>query len=97
MARNESLEVYVVLMAFGVDVPVGAGENKGVTLRHDFLVVSDTHGALQKGKDGSYTSVVTLSQPVGVKATRYALAGWVSALTSPLPIQAAGGWVTGAP
>ncbi|HEY4128117.1 MAG TPA: DUF1223 domain-containing protein [Gammaproteobacteria bacterium] len=97
MARNESLEVYVVLMAFGVDVPVGAGENKGVTLRHDFLVVSDTHGALQKGKDGSYTRVVTLSQPVGVKATRYALAGWVSALTSPLPIQAAGGWVTGAP
>lgn len=91
--RSEALETRVVLLAFGVDVPVGAGENKGVTLRHDFLVVSDTRGGLVKGKDGDYQSVVTLPLPVAVKATRYALAAWVSPIGSPLPIQATGGWL----
>ena len=92
-ARGEALETRVVLLAFGVDVPVGAGENMGATLRHDFLVVADTRGGLVKDKDGSYQSVVTLPAPVAVKATRYALAAWVSATGSPLPIQAAGGWL----
>ena len=96
-ARGEALETRVVLLAFGVDVPVGAGENKGVTLRHDFLVVADTRGGLSKGKDGDYQSMVTLPAPVAVKVTRYALAAWVSAIGSPRPIQAAGGWLETAP
>jgi hypothetical protein len=93
LKRSQPLEIYVVLMAFGVDVAVGAGENKGVTLRHDFLVVSDTHGALLQAKDGSYTAKLTLLPPVTVKAARYALAGWVSGTNGPMPIQAAGGWL----
>ena len=97
MPRSEALQAQVVLMAFGVDVPIGAGENKGKTLRHDFLVVSDATGALTKDKDGNYQATVTLPQAVTVKATRYALAGWVSAAGSPLPIQSAGGWLAGAP
>lgn len=97
MQRNERLEAQVVLLAFGVDVPVGAGENKGVTLRHDFLVVADGRGSLTPGKDGGYTGTVTLPAPVGVKATRYALAGWISAAGDPTPIQAAGGWLKAAP
>ena len=96
-ARNEALQAHVVLLAFGVDIPVGAGENQGVTLRHDFLVVSDTAGVLAKDKSGSYESVVTLPPSVAVKATRYALAAWVSAQGSPLPIQATGGWLGEAP
>lgn len=95
--REEALETHVVLLAFGVDVAVGAGENKGVTLRHDFLVVSDTRGSLAKAKTGTYQSVVTLPPPVPVKATRYALAAWVSARGSPTPIQASGGWLKAPP
>jgi len=97
LPRSEALQAEVVLMAFGVDVAVGAGENKGKTLRHDFLVVSDVTGALTRTKDGNYQASVTLPQAVTVKATRYALAGWVSAAGSPVPIQAAGGWLAGAP
>ena len=41
--------------------------------------------------------VVTLPAPVAVQATRYALAAWVSAIGSPLPIQAAGGWLQAKP
>ena len=97
LKRNQSLEVHVVLLAFGVDVAVGAGENQGVTLRHDFLVVADTHGMLRVGKDGSYTAEVSLPQAVAVKATRYALAGWVSSTVDPTPIQAVGGWSAALP
>lgn len=94
--RGERLEAHVVLLAFGVDVPVGAGENKGMTLRHDFLIVADTHGALLAGKSG-YDATLRLPPGVAAKATRYALAGWVSAQGSPSPIQAAGGWLEKAP
>jgi hypothetical protein len=87
------LEAHVVLLAFGVDVPVGAGENQGVTLRHDFLVVSDAEGALQPGRDG-YAATLTLPRAVTTKATRYALAGWVSLAGDPAPLQAAGGWLS---
>lgn len=96
-ARSEALETYVVLLAFGVDVPVGAGENKGTTLRHDFLVVADVAGTLGKDRNGNYQSTLTLPAPVAVKATRYALAAWVSAKGSPMPIQAAGGWLQAKP
>ena len=96
-ARSATLETRVVLLAFGVDVPVGSGENQGVTLRHDFLAVADTRGTLVKDPHGGYQGVVTLPPPVAVKAARYALAAWVSADGSPLPIQAAGGWLKTAP
>jgi hypothetical protein len=95
--RSEALQVHVVLMAFGVDVPVGAGENKGATLRHDFLAVADAGAALKQDLHGAYQGVLTLPRPVAVKAARYALAAWVSASGSPLPIQATGGWLKAQP
>ena len=94
--RSERMQAHVVMLAFGIDVPVGAGENRGKTLRHDFLVVADSLGALLPAKDG-YDATLTLSAPLAFKATRYALAAWVSAAGSPLPIQAAGGWLANAP
>jgi len=94
LLRSERLEAHVVVLAFGVNVPVGAGENQGKTLRHDFLVVADTQGPLRLRKDG-YAADLNLPPPVSVKATRYALAAWVSVTDSPLPIQAAGGWWQG--
>ena len=90
--RDRPLEAHVVLLAFGVDVPVGAGENQGVTLRHDFLVIADTQGSLMLGKDGSYAAALGLPTHLAVKAMRYALAGWVSVANDPTPIQAVGGW-----
>ena len=89
------LTAYVTLLAFGVDVPVSAGENNGVILRHDFLVVSYARMSLQRTSTG-YVGDITLSEPV-TKAGRYALAGWVSSAGSPEPLQAAGGWLAAAP
>ncbi len=86
------LTAYVTLLAFGVEVPVGAGENNGVTLRHDFLVVSYARVTLQRTPTG-YVGEATLAAPV-TKAGRYALAGWVSLSGNPEPLQAAGGWIS---
>ncbi|HSC46602.1 MAG TPA: DUF1223 domain-containing protein [Gammaproteobacteria bacterium] len=86
------LDIQVVLLAFGVDVPVGAGENQGATLRHDFLVVSDVKGNLRLNKD-SYDAYLTLPPAVTAKAVRYALAGWVSASDDAAPIQTVGAWL----
>ena len=91
--RADALQAEVVLLAFGVDVPVGAGENQGVTLRHDFLVVADTRAALTAKGDG-YEGVLTLPKPVSVKAARYALAAWVSMDGDAAPLQAAGDWIS---
>ena len=84
------LEAHAVLLAFGVDMHVGGGENKGATLRHDFLVVAYGHAGMG-AKDGGYDAQLILS-PVRVKAARYALAAWVSAADNPTPLQAVGGW-----
>jgi hypothetical protein len=96
LARTEKLVTHVALLAFGVEVPVGAGENQGVTLRHDFLVVAYTRVSLT-AKAGSYDGTLILPPAVPVKATRYALAAWVTAAGDPEPIQAAGGWLDSAP
>lgn len=84
------LEAHAVLLAFGVDMHVGGGENKGATLRHDFLVVAYGHAGMG-AKDGGYDAQLILS-PLRVKAARYALAAWVSAADDPTPLQAVGGW-----
>ncbi len=89
------LEAHVVVLAFGVDVRVGAGENSGATLGHDFLVVGYSHSGMT-GSKGGYDTQVILA-PTQVKAQRYALAGWVSKAGDTEPLQAVGGWTTGMP
>lgn len=89
------LEAHVVLLAFGVKVHVGAGENSGATLSHDFLVLTYTHAPMA-AKGGGYDADVLLGHS-SVKAARYALAGWVSAVGDPAPLQAAGGWLNALP
>ena len=85
-----TLTLYIAVLAFGVETWVGAGENQGATLRHDFLVVGYTHAGLTRGKQ-AYIAALSLPA-VAVKAGRYALAAWVARADDPAPLQAAGGW-----
>ncbi|HEU5399035.1 MAG TPA: DUF1223 domain-containing protein [Gammaproteobacteria bacterium] len=91
---SSRLEAHAVLLAFGVDMHVGGGENKSATLRHDFLVIGYGHTGMG-AKGGGYDAQMILA-PIKVKAARYALAAWVSRADDPAPIQAVGGW-TAAP
>jgi len=94
-ARKDILEAHVVLLAFGVAVHVGAGENAGAVLDHDFLVLSLSDSPMV-AKDGGYETELTLPAS-GVRAGRYGLAAWISSANDPTPIQAAGGWLDSAP
>jgi hypothetical protein len=87
----DGLQMNVALLAFGVSMPVKAGENAGSELHHDFLVVGYVHGALSRTAAG-FEGQLTLPTPV-MGAQRYALAGWVSTESDPAPLQATGGWL----
>ena len=95
-AASGPLEVHVALLAFGVEVPVGAGENSGRRLHHDFLVVSYAHAALT-GRALNFQTQLGLAPPLNVTARRYALAAWVTGENNPIPLQAAGGWLAAPP
>lgn len=90
-----SLELHVAVLAFGVSTRVGAGENAGHELSHDFLVVGYGQHALLPSASG-FKAALPLPQSVNVKASRYALAAWVSVPGDPAPIQSTGGWLAAA-
>ncbi|MGH8372595.1 MAG: DUF1223 domain-containing protein [Gammaproteobacteria bacterium] len=89
---SSTLILHVAVLAFGVVTKVGAGENAGRALEHDFLVIGYNHTTLQPTAAG-FTATMHLPQTVSVKAKRYALAAWVSQADDPQPLQAAGGWL----
>ncbi|MGH8282506.1 MAG: DUF1223 domain-containing protein [Gammaproteobacteria bacterium] len=92
----KSLVLHVAVLAFGVKTRVGAGENAGRVLRHDFLVIGyGQHPLATWGQ--AFTASLPVPRGVSVEASRYALAAWVSAPGNPAPIQSAGDWLPAAP
>jgi len=88
----DPLFVEVALLGGALTTAVGAGENRGRTLRHDFVVLAMERQKLRAGQT-AYTGEVPL--PVtGVRAPRRALAVWISTGDGDLrPLQATGGWL----
>jgi hypothetical protein len=80
--------VQVAILDCDVATKVLRGENAGRELKHDFVVIAFTESELSH-QEGNWTATVKLSP----KATRPALAAWVTTEGSPAPIQAAGGWL----
>lgn len=91
-SHYKSLELHVALLAFGVTTKVGAGENAGRELQHDFLVIDYIQHPFAATASG-FTAAMPLPKSVSVKASRYALAAWVSLPSDPTPLQATGGWL----
>ena len=89
----ESLELHVARLGFDFATEVGAGENRGRTLTHDFVVVGWSRHPMNRGGEG-YDAAGTLPQASN-PASREALAVWVSVPEDPFPIQAAGDWLGG--
>ena len=80
----------IALLGFGLSTPVKAGENRGQTLKHEFVVLGhkdqpmfiDNQTLKAKG---------TLPEP-STTAPRYGLVAWVNNGSDPRPLQAVGGW-----
>ncbi len=83
-------QVEVALLATAVETKVGAGENGGKTLRHEFVVLHlQTEPLTQDG--GVWRA--TASLPEKTKAPATALAAWVGSGAGQPPMQATGGWL----
>lgn len=90
-APSGALEVHVALLGFDISTRVEAGENRGRTLEHDFVVLGYARVPAEPGNDG-YRARFRLPEPV-VDCARKGLAVWVSTRGDPRPLQAAGGWI----
>jgi hypothetical protein len=86
---GEKLQLHVVLMGFGLETPVAAGENRGELLRHDFVVLG--HTVLQE--NARNWSGKLPESALAADASRLALAAWVSPVDRQEPLQALGGWL----
>jgi len=88
-------DIHLALLAGGISSRVTAGENRGQTLSHEFVVLGTADKALSKDA-GSPTerAAVALPHPIAAGATRRALAAWVTRRGELAPLQATGGWLS---
>jgi hypothetical protein len=82
---GEKFDIHTALLGGGIVSKVGAGENRGETLKHEFVALAQTHGA--PGAD------IALPKKEISGVTRYALAVWVTRRGELTPLQATGGWM----
>ena len=88
----KSIELHVARLGFDFVTEVGAGENTGRTLTHEFVVLGWSRHRMSGGDGGAFEASGELpaaSNP----SPREALAVWVSVPGDPFPIQAAGDWL----
>jgi len=81
-------EVHVALLGAGISSVVRAGENRGRTLRHDFVVLELKSVRLVNGR-----AELRLPKSSEPDIPRQALALWVTRRGELTPLQATGGWL----
>ena len=89
-SEHDRLTVTVALLGFGIQTDVGAGENRGRTLTHDFVVLD--LAAVPMNRSGEAFTAMLKAPDRDVEAERYALVAWVTPRGSQQPIQSTGGW-----
>ena len=89
--NDTQLSAYVALLGADINSPIAAGENRGKTLQHDFVVLAMDKKTMTKQQD-YFVANLTLSEPT-MTAPRFAIAAWVSTKDNLAPLQAAGGWL----
>ncbi|MEZ5500015.1 MAG: DUF1223 domain-containing protein [Steroidobacteraceae bacterium] len=91
VTQSGPLQVEVVLLGFGLQSKVTAGENQGRSLRHDFIVLARSSASMV-ATGGTMTASVRRPR-TAMLPTRQAMVAWVSRPGSAAPLQAAGGWL----
>ena len=84
-------EAHAALLGSGISSKIGAGENRGRNLQHDFVVLGLRDATMQGDGEVRHASLpIPATSEVGA---RLAVAIWVSARDRLAPIQATGGWL----
>lgn len=78
-------ELHAAILGAGIVSPVASGENRGETLRHEFVALALGHGVPGRA--------LALPMPAAAGVPRHALAVWITRRGSLVPVQAAGGWL----
>ncbi len=84
-------EVHAALLGAGISSKIGAGENDGRNLQHDFVVLHQQDAVLKKEGDRAIASLTI--PPTSGSAPQKALAVWVTRRRQLPPVQATGGWL----
>ncbi len=86
--------INVALLGFELTTPVKAGENRGRELHHDFVVLGLEQSELAHNNN-TYTGATKIPA-AALSAPRLGIAIWVSGANKQRPLQAVGGWLSGA-
>jgi hypothetical protein len=93
---KDKLDVHLALLGGGLSSKVTAGENRGETLRHEFVVLAlESHALPRQATDNGYADELTLPHAQITDGPRRALAVWVTPSGKMTPLQATGGWLEG--
>ena len=84
-------EAHAALLGSGISSAIGAGENSGRNLTHDFVVL-DLRDAGMKSEAGAFHANLALSEAPKI-VPRKAVAVWVSPRGRLMPVQSTGGWL----
>lgn len=88
---NAELEVSVAILGFDLISHVPAGENRGKSLRHDFVVLGVNTSPLKNG-DEHLSASMKLPTPKTL-APKQGVVAWVHEKGKQEPLQAVGGWL----
>jgi hypothetical protein len=92
-SANETLELHVAILGSGFSTRVTGGENRGETLRHEFVVLTLATNSLSASDHATFTTEFALPRPKIADAPRLAAAAWVTRRNELTPLQATGGWM----
>lgn len=89
---KQDYDLHVALLGSGFSSRVTAGENRGETLRHEFVALALADHPLASA-DGTAHAEFSLPTPKITDAPRRAVAVWVTRRGDRIPLQATGGWL----
>jgi hypothetical protein len=91
-AGRKPFEVHIAWLGGGVASRVTAGENRGETLRHEFVALSLARHDLEPA-GAVLRAEFAAARPADNSAPRLAVAAWVTHRGELVPVQATGGWI----
>jgi len=90
-STKRKLQFNLALLGFDLETEVRAGENRGKSLPHDFVVLGMRQVKVTE-REGGYSTQFALPTP-GEEARQYGVVAWVNSPGTQQPIQAVGGFL----
>lgn len=81
----------IAILGFDQKNPIRSGENAGKILQHDFVVIGDSSGYLERNGDG--LTIRTTLPETRFESEQQAIVAWVHHSLNPRPVQSVAGWL----